>query len=229
MPEESPDLGLVKEVLESSRHQSEPKVSNKWVDILEGVALALVAVLTALSGFQAAKWSGLSNQQVSLGLRATVLAQEKATLAGQDRIYDVFAFNDWLEAKADHNEKLANFYERRFRPEYATTFTAWMKLDPLHDRSAPPGPVFMKEYANANTQESARLSGQSKEYFDNAVSMRGTSEEYIRVTLYLATVLLLIAIGQRIQALWPRSVASIFSFILLSLSVYQLLTLPHLW
>lgn len=229
MPEESPDLGLVKEVLESSRHQTHPKAPINWVEILEGVALALVAVLTALSGFQAAKWSGLSNQQVNLGLRTTVLAQEKATLAGQDRIYDVFAFNDWLEAKADHNEKLADFYQRRFRPEYAATFATWMKLDPLHDPSAPPGPVFMKEYANANAQESTKLNNQAKEFFDNAVSARGTSEEYIRVTLYLATVLLLTAIGQRIRTVWPRAVASVFSFILLSMSVYQLLTLRHLW
>lgn len=119
--------------------------------------LAIVAVATAWSGYQAAKWDARSAENYSLASRTTVMSQGKATLAGQDRLYDITAFNAWTTAKVDGKEKLAAFYQRRFRSEYATAFAAWWKLDPINNPSAPPGPIFMPEYTNANSQESAKF------------------------------------------------------------------------
>ena len=229
MPEVETAFAQVEEVMKSTPHQTLLETPARWVEILEALALAMVAVSTAWSGFQAAKWDGLSTEALSFGLRNTVLAQEKATLAGQDRLYDVFTFNNWLEAKSRNNENLAATYERRFRPEYATLFAAWLKLDPFRNPSAPPGPAFMKEYSNANARESAKLNEDAARFFDNGVRMRSTSEEYVRVTVYLATVLLLTAIGQRIRGRWPRAGIVITACILLGASAYRLLTLPHAW
>jgi hypothetical protein len=63
------------------------------------------------------------------------MSQEKATLAGQDHLYDITTFDGWVGAKVSGRDKLAAFYERRFRPEYATAFSAWLKLDPINNPS----------------------------------------------------------------------------------------------
>ncbi len=94
------------------------------VEIVEAALLAIVAIATAWSGYEVAKWSAVSIQEYNLASRVIVLSQEKATLAGQDRLYDITTFNGWVAAKVAGKEKLAAFYQRRFRPEYAAAFAA---------------------------------------------------------------------------------------------------------
>src|SRR5882724_10878686 len=87
------------------QHTSSTDGRARWVEILEAVVLAIVAVATAWSGYQASKWDALSAQYYNLASRTTVLSQEKATLAGQDRLYDIATFDAWASAKVDHREK----------------------------------------------------------------------------------------------------------------------------
>jgi hypothetical protein len=199
----------------------------RWVEIVEAVVLATVAVATAWSGYQASKWDALSAQYYNLASRTTVLAQEKATLAGQDRLYDITTFDAWVTAKVDHREKLATFYERRFRPEYAIAFSAWWKLDPVNNPLAPPGPTFMAEYKNAKSQESATLGEEAKGHFERGVSTRETGDKYVKVTVLLATVLLLTALSQRFELFGPRVAVVAVAFVLLGISAYWMLTLPR--
>jgi len=198
-----------------------------WVQIVEAALLAVVAVATAWSGYQAAKWGAQSDRNYSLAARTTVMSQQRATLAGQDRLYDIETFNGWVAAKIAQNERLALLYEHRFRPEYAIAFVAWQKLDPFHNLSAPPGPIFMPEYANVNAQESAKLAGEANEYFDKAVSTREIGDEYVKVTVFLATVLLLTAISQRFEVFGPRVAVITVAFVLLAFSTFWILTLPR--
>src|SRR6266481_8267018 len=96
------------------------------IEILEALILALVAVATAWSGYQAAQWAGKRAEQYAEASRLRVTAEGLVTLAGQERIYDSDTFNSWLAAKLDGKEQAAEFFERRFRDEYRPAFTAWM-------------------------------------------------------------------------------------------------------
>jgi hypothetical protein len=133
----------------------------------------------------------------ALGTRTSVRAQEGLTLSGQDRLYDIVTFTDWLAAQSAGNVKLAAVVQRRFRPEYVIAFEAWQKLDPLNNPSAPPGPIFMPEYVNLHSIESAKLSEQATGYFNQGVETRENADGYIKITVLLATVLLLTALSQR--------------------------------
>jgi hypothetical protein len=130
-------------------------------------------------------------------------------------------------AKVAGKDKLAKFYERRFRPEYAAAFAAWWKLDPINSPAAPPGPIFMEEYTNANSQESAKLTQQAQLHFEKGVSMRDTGDRYVRVTVLLATVLLLTALSQRFKIFGPRAAVVAVALVLLVLSTYWILTFPR--
>jgi len=182
---------------------------------------------TAWSGYHAAKWDALSAKHNALVALTTVMSQEKATLAGQDRLFDIVTFNGWIAAKTADNEKLAAICQRRFRPEYSVAFRAWQKLDPFNNPAAPPGPVFMPEYTNANEHESIKLNQQAKEHFEKGVSTRETGDSYVKVTVFLATVLLLTALSHRFEQVGPRVAIVGVAFLLLIISSYLIVTLPR--
>ena len=228
MVESTSNVEFANRVIEHTHHRrSAAESRTKWVEIAEAIVLAIVATSTAWSGYQAAKWDALSAENYNLASRTTVLTQEKTTLAGQDRIYDITTFNSWVLAKTSGNEKLATYFQRRFRPEYAAAFAAWQALDPLNNPSAPAGPIFMAEYTNANGQESANLAKEAQAYYQKAVSTRGTGDNYVRVTVFLATVLLLTALSQRFEILGPRIAVVAVACVLLIMSTYWILTYPR--
>lgn len=228
MPDATSNVEFAHRITEESHHIRKPSDYREvWAQVVEAALLAIVAIATAWSGYQAAKWSAQSDQNYNLAARTTVMSQQKATLAGQDRLYDIETFNGWVAAKVAQNEKLALLYEHRFRPEYAAAFAVWQKLDPFHNSSAPPGPIFMPEYVNLNAQESAKLVEQANAYFEKAVSTRETGDEYVKVTVFLATVLLLTAISQRFEIFGPRVAVIGIAFVLLAFSTFWILTLPR--
>jgi hypothetical protein len=112
------------------------------IEIIEALILALVAVATAWSGYQAASWAGKRAAQYAEANRLRVAAEGFATLAGQERIYDSDAFNSWLTAGLGGEEKAAEFFERRFRDEYRRAFTAWLGTDPVQQRASASRPDF---------------------------------------------------------------------------------------
>src|SRR5207245_4159105 len=120
------------------------------IEIIEAVILALVAVATAWSGYQAAQWAGKRAEKYAEASQLRINAEGLATLAGQERIYDSDTFNSWLSAKLDGKEKAAEFFERRFRDEYRPAFTAWLKTDPFNTAHAPTDPIFMPQYHTGN-------------------------------------------------------------------------------
>ena len=198
------------------------------IEIIEAAILALVAVATAWSGYQAAKWAGNRAEQYANASRLRVTAEGLATLAGQERIYDSDTFNSWLAAKLDGKSQTAEFFERRFRDEYRPAFAAWMKRDPFNNAQAPPGPIFMPDYHNANHEQFLRLNKQAVEMADQGTKSGETGDNYVRITVLLATVLLITAIGQRFHFKAVRVVFMVLAFFLLCLPLVRLLMLPRI-
>ena len=104
-----------------------------YVEILEAIILVLVSIATAYSGYQAALWSG---QQSELYARASSLEVNANRLMIENdsaAIYNTNTLNAWLNAKLNGHEEIANFYERRFLPDYKVAFDAWIQLDPINN------------------------------------------------------------------------------------------------
>ena len=198
------------------------------IEIIEALILALVAVATAWSGYQAASWAGRRAEQYAESSRLRVTAEGLATLAGQERIYDSDTFNSWLAAKLDNKQQAAEFFERRFRDEYRPAFAAWLKTDPFNNAQAPPGPIFMPDYHNAKHEQFLGLNKQAADIADQGTKSGETGDQYVRITVLLATVLLITAIGQRFHFKTVRVVFMILAFLLLCLPLLQLFMLPRI-
>jgi hypothetical protein len=211
--------------------EGEAQHKSKWIElleILEAIVLAMVAIATAWSGYQAARFDGLQDERYEQSTRLRVQAQGLASRGGQEQLYDASTVVEWLKAESAGNHKLAQLFERRFRPEAKVAFDAWLKTDPLNNPNAPVGPLLMPEYHNAHLEESAKLSDEATKEFEAGSKARSKSDDYVRVTVLLATVLLLVAISQRFKTHKVRVGLAVVALILLCVPIYRIITLPRL-
>jgi hypothetical protein len=218
--------------IEIAQHLTEPRepvqfLGQELLEIAEAVLLAIIAIATAWSGYQAALWTGQQAELYGQASRLRVQGEGAAAAANQERLYNASTVVEWLEAEAHNDKKLADLFERRFLPEFRPSFEAWKKTDPLNNPSAPAGPQLMAEYRSAKTVEAAKLNDQATEVFERGTQGRERSDEYVRATVTLATVLLLIAIGQRFKTRGVRTGLLVIAMILLCFPIYHILTLPR--
>ncbi|HKD85409.1 MAG TPA: hypothetical protein VKB58_11730 [Terriglobales bacterium] len=218
--------------VEMAHHLSEHKegrhsLAQEVLEIMEAIVLAIVAITTAWSGYQAALWDGHQTELYGQSSQRRVRAEGLTTTANQERLYNASTVAQWLTAEAQGNQRLADIFERRFLPEFRPAFEAWKKTDPLHNPNAPAGPQLMGEFHSAKMDEAAKLSEESSELFERGTAARHRADQYVRVTVLLATVLLLMAISQRFKIQAVRVTLAIVAVVLLVLPVYTIITLPR--
>jgi hypothetical protein len=194
-----PEASLANEVGAHLREHPTRSEKGLAMELVEGFLLAVVAVATAWSGYQSALWDSRSAASYGESSKLRIETEAAQTTAGQQTLYDSSTFYAWLEAEQAGNTSLTAILERRMRPEYKVAFDAWIKLDPLHTPTAPPGPAFMPQYHNASAEQAAKLDAQASAAFDAGNHGRDVADEYVRVTVLLAVVLFLTAVSQRFK------------------------------
>jgi hypothetical protein len=218
--------------IEIAKHLGEHEAAGESLgqailEIVEALVLAVVAIATAWSGYQAALWTGHQSELYGQASKLRVQAEGAATFANQERLYNASTVVEWLKAEAHNDQKLTGIFERRFLPEFRPAFEAWKKTDPLNNPNAPAGPQLMPEYRSSKTEMAARLNDQATEAFDQGTMGREYADQYVRATVTLATVLLLIVVSQRFKARNVRVGLLVIAALLLCFPVYHILTLPR--
>jgi hypothetical protein len=131
--------------------------SRDWVEIVATIVLALAAVATAWSSYQATRWNGETTKATSRVNALRIDAARAQGLAQAQTQVDIGMFFQWVNATADDDDELADFYRDRFRPEFQPAFDAWLDTDPLTNADAPPSPFAMDEYQLQARAEAERL------------------------------------------------------------------------
>jgi hypothetical protein len=199
-------------------------IGDRTLEIVEGVLLALVAIATAWAGYQAAKWDGREAELYGTSSRIRLTAEGLLARGGQQQLYDSSTASSWLQAEAAGNQKLANIYLRRVRPEVRPVFNLWIKMDPIHNPHAPAGVITMPQYHNRLLSLSAKLQARATEKFEEGTGARETGDKYIRATVLLATVLFLIALSQRFKLFGVRLGLFGVALVLLAIGLYWVAT-----
>jgi hypothetical protein len=194
----------------------------------EVVILAVVAVMTAWSGLQAARWDGRQSLLYGQASRDRFQADAASTLAGQQLSADASLFTALLQAHVAGNAKLQAIYVRRFTPDYREAYEAWLKTDPFNNPAAPPGPGYMPSYHNPNQQAAERLNALAEDTFDQGTAARDNADKYVRDTVLFASVLFLVALAQRLKVVRARIALGVVAFGLLAFVVVSVVQLPRL-
>jgi hypothetical protein len=172
---------------------------DRRISIVEAVLLSIVALLAGWSGYAAAKWS--TESRVKLAEASTKRSEaNRANLQAMSlRNFDSSTFEAWFAAYTARNKQAIAIAERRFRPQFRVAFDAWRATHPETNPNAPKGPTYMPQYRQPGLRTSAALDHQATEAFADGSEAGETSDDYVRVTVFLASVLFLTGISTQFK------------------------------
>jgi hypothetical protein len=231
MPEGLSSVEVGKELAQHTQHQTGPPQErdtrrDRTVSILEAILLAVVAMLAAWSGYASAKWGTESSLSLAKASAARTEAN-RAQLAGiETRNFDASTFNTWFSAYTANDRSAMRLAEKRFRPEFRVAFDAWLATNPDTNPDAPPGPTYMPQYRQPKLAESAELDAKADEHYNNGSRAGTRSDDYVRITVFLASVLFLVGIASHLGLRAARYGLVGVGVVMLGFAVAQLLTAP---
>ena len=169
------------------------------MEIVTVVILAVAALATAWSGYQASLWDGIQSSNYTQASGSRTNAAQQRTAANQFRLADLSVFENYIDALLEENEEVADFYFQRFRDEFRVGYDAWIALDPLSNPDAPPSPFAMDEYQVSQDTEAEQLENRADELFSEGEDANTVSDVYTLTTLLFAAVLFFAAISERFE------------------------------
>lgn len=207
---------------QQKRQPIKRELIDRWVEVTMAILLGAVAVATAWSGYQAARWSGVQSAKYSEASALRVTSTRDSTLGGQEMLYDVNLFDQWLNAHEQGDANLERLYVKRFRPEFVPAFEAWLATNPFDNPNAPPGPLFMPQYKVTLSEQAAQLEAQAATTYAEGQAANQQSDDYVLNTVFLATVLFLVSIAERFKWVPVQVAVLLMAFTLLLFGLYHL-------
>jgi hypothetical protein len=176
------------------------------VEAVATVILALAAVATAWSGYQASRWHGEQAIAFSHANAARVESTRASNLANAQTEIDVATFTQWVDAYARHESRLADFYRRRFRGEVQPAVAAWVAAHPLEKPNAPLTPFAMPNYRLAAAARADRLEVAAEAAAAEASRDIQQANDYVLAVVLFSAALFFGGISTRLQRPGPRAV-----------------------
>ena len=203
---------------EASRHD--------WIEIGATVLLALAAVSTAWSSYQAARWNGEQAKTSSAVNKARIDAARASDLANAQQEVDVATFSQWIDAYARKEARLAAFYFKRFRAEFKPAVNAWLATRPLESDGAPLTPFAMPEYRLAATAEAERLDRRSEQLAAQVRRDIQRSTNYVLGVVLFAVALFFSGMSTRLMGSGSRMALLLVGWVVFTGAVAWIATSP---
>jgi hypothetical protein len=168
------------------------------VELAAAVLLAIAAVTTAWSSYQASRWNGEQAKTASTVNKTRIAAARAADLASSQTQVDIATFIQWVDAYAQQEAELASFYRERFRAEFKPAFDAWIATRPLRTPGAPPTPFAMPQYRLAAAADATRLDAEAEVLAAQVRSYIQRSSNYVLGVVLCAVALFFAGISTKL-------------------------------
>lgn len=175
------------------------------VELGATILLAVAAVATAWSSYQATRWSGEQTVAFSTSNAARTEASRVATRADQLAALDASTFIAWADAYATDEQVLAQFYWERFRAEFKPAMEAWVATEPLKNPDAPLTPFVMPEYQLADRALADELDAKAAEQTELAKTNNQRADNYVLAVVLFASSLFFAGISTKMARLSHRA------------------------
>jgi hypothetical protein len=196
------------------------------LDVIAAVLLALATVATAWSGYQASRWNGEQAKAAARANAARIESTKAAGLANTQTQVDVATFTSWVDAYAQGQTELADFYFERFRREFKPAVVAWVATRPRHNPDAPLTPFAMPEYRLAERATADRLEATAETFAARARTNIERSTNYVLGVVLFAAVLFFAGISMRLERVGLRRALLGFGVLVFVGTVTWLATFP---
>ncbi len=176
------------------------------VEIVSTVVLAVAAVATAWSGYQASRWHGEQAEAFAHANASRVESTRASNLANAQSGIDVATFSQWVNAYARNETQLADFYLRRFRAEFKPAVEAWIATKPLKNPSAPLTPFAMPQYRLEANAQAERLQATAEAASAEANSDIQRADDYVLAVVLFSVALFFSGVSTRMGSPRMRAV-----------------------
>jgi hypothetical protein len=196
------------------------------MEIAATVLLAVAAVATAWSSYQAARWNGEQAKTASAVNKARLEAARASDLANAQTEVDVATFSQWVDAYARKESVLADFYFKRFRKEFKPAVDAWLATTPLRNPDAPLTPFAMAEYRLAATAEAERLDQKAEDLAAQVRRNIQRSTNYVLGVVLFAVALFFAGMSTKLMGPGPRKALLLVGWVVFTGAAVWIATSP---
>jgi hypothetical protein len=215
------------------QRRREPKLNAETEDartdrmeIVAAALLALATVATAWSGYQASRWNGEQAKAFSRGNAARIESTRASALADAQTQIDVATFTSWVDAYAQKQTLLADFYFKRFRKEFKPAVDAWVATRPLRNANAPLTPFAMPQYQLATRQEASQLELDAEAWSAKARTNVQRATNYVLGVVLFASALFFAGMSAKLRTRRLRMVLLSFGVVVFLGTVAWIATFP---
>ena len=181
---------------------SSPAQKHSLFEPVALILLSLATVGTAWCSFQAATWGGISQRTMNLSAASSRHAATDQLHAYQLALVDVLLFSEYINARANSNAPLAQFYSDRFRGEAKTAFDAWMATHPFENLDAPPHPFVTNLYQPRLLADAAVKEDESQSQWLKAGEAGRSGRSYVLITVLFSSALFCGGTASKFESLW---------------------------
>jgi hypothetical protein len=179
-----------------------PERSRDRLELMATVLLSVATVATAWSGYQSTRWNG---EQSKAGARANALrisSAKAAALANSQTEIDVATFTQWVNAYAQKQTELADFYFKRFRKEFRPAVEAWVATRPLKNPNAALTPFAIPQYHLEARAQAEHLDARAALYTAQALRNLQRASNYVLGVVLFASALFFAGMSTKLKS--PR-------------------------
>jgi hypothetical protein len=184
---------------------TEASPSERRLELVSTVLLALATVATAWAAYQSRQWTGEQAQGTSHATAARIAVNRASAVANRQAQIDVATFIQWVDAHEQHQGGLADFYRERFRAEFKPAFAAWLATKPFEDKSAPPTPFAMPQYRLKASAEADHLETTAAGDSELAKEANQRADNYMLAVVLFASALFFAGISTKLQTANART------------------------
>lgn len=205
---------------------SGPRAREHVFELMVVVLMSLTAVLTAWTGYQTAKWSGVATASYSRASALRIEATRLSSSADRQRQTDVALVIALIEAIADEDHERIDFLHDRLPTRLQVAVDAWEATDPRNDASAPKTPFDMPEYTISAEVEAAALLEEADEATAEAHRASDRIDRYVVMTVLFAVVLFFAAMSSKLPSRRGRTLILELAALGFAVGAIILLLLP---
>ena len=177
-------------------------MNERRFEIATTLLLALAAVATAWSSYQAARWQGEQARTFAKAGATRIESARASGVANRQVQVDVATFIQWVDAYSGGDDRLRTFYYRRFRPELRRAVDAWIATRPLRNPDAPLTPFAMPEYRLEAMAEAEALEDEASSFAAAAGENIDKATRYVLCVVMFAAALFFAGMSTRLTT--PR-------------------------
>lgn len=184
---------------------TEASPSERWLELVSTVLLALATVATAWAAYQSRQWTGEQAQGYSHATATRIAVNRVSAVANRQVQIDVATFIQWVDAHEQHRAELARFYRARFRDEFKPAFNAWLATKPFESTGAPPTPFAIPQYRLKASDEADHLEAKAAAASERAKEANQRADNYMLAVVLFASSLFFAGISTKLQTSRART------------------------